>query len=76
MFCLEGGSCLPSPLLHSHLERKFMNDYIAKFHEKLIGHFESKAEEFTKRSTDNPAIATVATEIAGLYQDLAKVMRA
>ncbi len=52
-----------------------MNDYIQKFHEKLIGHFETKAEEFIKRSEENPAISSVASEIAGLYQDLAKVMR-
>jgi len=48
---------------------------VAKFHEKLIGLFETKAEEFAKRSEDNPAIANVTSEIAGLYQDLAKVMR-
>ena len=52
-----------------------MHDYIEKFHIKLIGLFESKAEEFTRRSEENPAIATVATEIALMYQDLAKVMR-
>ncbi len=51
-----------------------MNDYIQKFHEKLIGHFETKAEEFNKRSEENPAIAKVTSELAGLYQDLAKIM--
>ncbi len=52
-----------------------MNDYIEKFNQKLIGHFENKAEEFNKRSEDNPTIAKVTSEIAGLYMDLAKVMR-
>jgi hypothetical protein len=52
-----------------------MNDYIEKFHQKLIGHFETKAEEFAKRSEDNPAIASITIEIAELYLDLAKVMR-
>lgn len=52
-----------------------MNDYIEKFHQKLIGHFETKAAEFDKRTEDNPAIAKVTAEIAGLYLDLAKVMR-
>jgi len=52
-----------------------MNDHIQKFQEKLIGHFETKAEEFSKRSHENPAINNITAELAGLYQDLAKVMR-
>jgi hypothetical protein len=52
-----------------------MNEHIEKFNEKLIGHFETKAEEFTKRTEENPAIAHVTSQIAGLYLDLAKVMR-
>jgi hypothetical protein len=52
-----------------------MNDHIEKFQEKLIGHFENKAEEFNKRTKENPAIANITSELAGLYQDLAKVMR-
>ena len=52
-----------------------MNDYVEKFHQKLIGLFETKAAEFTRRSEENPAIATVASEIAGLYKDLADVMK-
>jgi hypothetical protein len=53
-----------------------MNDHIEKFHERLIGLFETKAEEFNKRIEENPAIANITAEIAGLYRDLAKVMRA
>jgi hypothetical protein len=52
-----------------------MNDHIEKFQEKLIGHFETKAEEFNRRSKENPAIADITAELAGLYQDLAKIMR-
>jgi hypothetical protein len=52
-----------------------MNDYIQKFQDKLIGIFETKADEFNKRTEENPAIANVTAEIAGLYQDLARVMR-
>jgi hypothetical protein len=52
-----------------------MNEHIEKFHENLIGLFETKAEEFHRRSEENPAIAQVTSEIAGLYRDLARVMR-
>ncbi|HEY9772562.1 MAG TPA: hypothetical protein V6C81_02000 [Planktothrix sp.] len=52
-----------------------MNEHIQKFNEKLSGHFEIKAEEFNRRTEENPAIAQVTAEIAGLYRDLAKVMR-
>jgi hypothetical protein len=52
-----------------------MQDYVVRFNEKLIGLFERKAEEFDQRSDENPAVAKVASELAGLYKDLANLMK-
>ncbi|HEY9681781.1 MAG TPA: hypothetical protein V6C97_13375 [Oculatellaceae cyanobacterium] len=50
-------------------------DHIQNFNTRLIGIFETKAEEFTKFSTENPATAPVAAQLAGLYSDLAALMK-
>jgi hypothetical protein len=52
-----------------------MNEHVNNFNQRLIGIFETKAEEFTKHSQENPATAKVTAEIAGLYADLVQVMR-
>jgi hypothetical protein len=53
-----------------------MNDHIQQFNQRLIGLFESKAEEFTQYSQSDASQAPIAAQIAGLYIDLVEVMRA
>jgi len=50
-------------------------DHIQNFNTRLIGIFETKAEEFTKFSLENPTTAPVAAQLADLYSDLAKLMK-
>jgi hypothetical protein len=50
-------------------------DHIQNFNTRLIGIFETKAEEFTKFSLENPTTAPVASQLADLYSDLAKLMK-
>lgn len=57
------------------LERILMNDYIHNFNSRLQGIFEIKAQEFTKYSEENPSTAVVASQLAGLYADLAALMK-
>ena len=52
-----------------------MNEHIQNFNKRLIGIFETKAEEFTKYSQENPGTAIVAAQLAGLYLDLAELMK-
>jgi hypothetical protein len=52
-----------------------MNEHIQKFNSKLIGIFETKSQEFTKYSEENPSTAIVASQLAGLYAELAEVMK-
>lgn len=52
-----------------------MNEHIQRFNEKLIGIFECKAAEFSKHSEEHPVTSSVTSELAGLYSDLAEVMR-
>ena len=49
-------------------------EYIQNFNTRLKGIFETKAEEFTKFSKENPSTAPVAAQLAGLYSDLAQLM--
>ncbi|MBK9145745.1 MAG: hypothetical protein IPM23_25005 [Candidatus Melainabacteria bacterium] len=51
-----------------------MNDHIESFQSRLRKIFESKAEEFHRYSEENPNTAVVTSQLAGLYNDLAKVM--
>ena len=50
-------------------------EHINNFNTRLIGIFETKAEEFTKFSAENPSTAPVAAQLAGLYSDLAALMK-
>lgn len=52
-----------------------MNDHINNFNQKLLGMFERKAEEFTRYSEEDNPSAAVAAQIAGLYTELADLMR-
>ena len=52
-----------------------MNEYVQAFQRRLIGHFETKAEEFIKYSEENGTTAPVAAQLAGLYKELAEVMK-
>ncbi len=71
---------IQTPLLtlsgHSPTTRKelFM-DHIQNFNSRLIGIFETKAEEFTKFSLENPSTAPVAAQLASLYSDLVALMK-
>ena len=52
-----------------------MNEYIQPFEQRLIGLFESKAQEFTKYSEEDAFTAPVAAQLAGLYAELVEVMK-
>ncbi|HEY9786714.1 MAG TPA: hypothetical protein V6D17_15030 [Candidatus Obscuribacterales bacterium] len=52
-----------------------MNDQIQKFNQRLLGMFERKAEEFTRYSEEDTPSASVAAQIAGLYTELAELVR-
>jgi hypothetical protein len=52
-----------------------MNKQIQEFNQRLICLFESKAEEFIKYSEENGTTAPVAAQIAGMYTELAEVMK-
>jgi len=52
-----------------------MNEQIQEFNQRLICLFESKAEEFTRYSEEDGVSAPVAAQIAGMYTELAEVMK-
>ncbi len=52
-----------------------MNEHMEALQKRLTELFENKAAEFTKYSEDNPHNAPVTSQIAGMYEDLARVMR-
>jgi hypothetical protein len=52
-----------------------MNDHIQTFNNRLMTIFENKSQEFSKYSAENPATSTVAAQLAGLYADLAELMK-
>jgi len=51
-------------------------EYVQQFQQRLIGLFESKAQEFTKYSEEDVSTAVVAAQLAGLYNELVQVMKA
>ena len=51
------------------------NEHAKALDRRLLGLFESKALEFTKFSEENPQTAGITLLIAGLYQDLAAVIK-
>ncbi len=52
-----------------------MNDHILNFNQRLLGMFERKAEEFTKYSQEENNSAIVAAQIAGMYSELAELVK-
>ncbi|MBS1955906.1 MAG: hypothetical protein JST89_17105 [Cyanobacteria bacterium SZAS-4] len=52
-----------------------MNEHVKNFNQRLISVFETKAEEFTKHSQENPLTSSITAEIAGMYTDLVEVMK-
>jgi hypothetical protein len=50
-------------------------EHIEAFQQRLIGLFESKAQEFTRYSQEDAVSAPVAAQLAGLYSELVEVMR-
>lgn len=52
-----------------------MNEHIENFNKRLIGIFEMKAEEFAKYAKENPVTGCIADQLAGLYADLAELMK-
>jgi len=51
------------------------NEHGKALDRRLLGLFESKAQEFTKYSEENPKTAAITLLIAGLYKDLADVVK-
>lgn len=52
-----------------------MNKHAEALQLRLKQLFESKVEEFSQYSEDNPKTAMVTTQLAGLYRDLVQVMK-
>jgi len=52
-----------------------MNEHMEALQKRLKELFEHKAQEFTRYSEENPHTAPVTSQIAGMYEDLARVMR-
>jgi hypothetical protein len=53
-----------------------MNEqHVQAFQQRLIGLFESKAQEFAKYSQEDGTSAPVAAQLAGLYAELVEVMK-
>ena len=51
------------------------NEHAKALDRRLLGLFETKALEFTKYSEEHPRTAPITMMIAGLYKDLAAVVR-
>jgi hypothetical protein len=51
------------------------NEHAKALDRRLLGLFESKAQEFAKYSEENPQTAGITMMIAGLYKDLAAVVK-
>lgn len=51
------------------------NEHARALDARLLGLFETKIHEFTKFSEENPATAPITMMIAGLYKDLADIIR-
>jgi hypothetical protein len=51
------------------------NEHGRALDRRLLGLFESKALEFAKYSEENPQTAAITLMIAGLYKDLADVVK-
>jgi hypothetical protein len=51
------------------------NEHAKALDRRLLGLFESKALEFAKYSEENPQTAGITMLIAGLYRDLAAVVK-
>ncbi len=52
-----------------------MNPHVKSLESRLAGMFERKALEFDRYSSEQPATAVVARQLADLYKDLANMMR-
>jgi hypothetical protein len=51
------------------------NEHIEALQKRLANIFELKAAEFTKYSEENPHTSQITTQVAGMYEDLARVMK-
>jgi hypothetical protein len=52
-----------------------VNEHAKALDRRLLGLFETKAVEFTKYSDENPKTAPITMMIAGLYKDLADIVK-
>ena len=52
-----------------------MNEHIKAFDERLLGLFETKVAEFNQHAEEDPTTAFVTSQLAGLYAELAEIMR-
>jgi hypothetical protein len=51
------------------------NEHARALDTRLLGIFEHKILEFTKFSEENPGTASITMMIAGLYRDLAEIVK-
>ena len=52
------------------------NEHARALDKRLLSIFETKAQEFAKYSDENPKTASITLMIAGLYKDLALIVKA
>ena len=62
-----------TPSTASHVSH--VNEHAKALDRRLLGLFETKAVEFTKYSDENPKTASITLMIAGLYKDLADIVK-
>ncbi|HMW92570.1 MAG TPA: hypothetical protein PLC15_23985 [Candidatus Obscuribacter sp.] len=51
------------------------NEHAKALDKRLLGLFETKAREFTRFSEENPKTAVITMLIAGLYEELADIVK-
>lgn len=51
------------------------NEHARALDARLLGLFENKMHEFTKFSEENPSTAPITMMIAGIYKDLADIIK-
>jgi len=51
------------------------NEHIEALQSRLTELFNTKAAEFNRYSEENPHTAQITTQVAGMYEDLARVFK-
>lgn len=58
------------------MQNMIHNEHARALDKRLLSIFETKAQEFAKYSDENPKTASITLMIAGLYKDLALIVKA